>query len=74
MNLKHLLTGYSKHDRIERMLILGVVVGVLFAGIGMIGTIFSTVGAPAALTFVGSFITFIFTVILVFFWLIKGDM
>jgi hypothetical protein len=65
--------GYSKHDRIERMLILGVVVGILFVGIGTLGTIVSSTGAPAALTLVGSFITFVSTVILVFFWFFRGD-
>lgn len=73
MNLKHLLTAHDRKTRIERFLILGIAVGVLFVGLGTLGSIFSAVGIPAVLTLAGSFIVFVSTVILVFFWLARGD-
>lgn len=73
MNLRHMLHGHSVYDKIERYIILGLVIGVLLAGAGIASTILVTKGAPTALALVGSFITFVFTVILVFFWVFRGD-
>jgi hypothetical protein len=73
MNLKHLLMAHDKRTRIERFLILGIVLGAFLLGIGTLGSIFSSVGIPAVLTLVGSFITFVSTVILVFYWFARGD-
>ena len=73
MNLKSLLHGGSKYETIERYIILGIVVGVLIAGVGIVSTIFGTKGIPTAVTLVGSFITFVFSVILVFYWFFRGD-
>jgi purine-cytosine permease-like protein len=71
--IKHILHGHGKHEAAERYIILGIVIGVVLAGIGTAATAISTAGAPAILTMVGSFITFIFTVILVFYWLVRRD-
>lgn len=73
MNLKHMLHGHGKHEAAERYIILGVVVGVLIAGVGIALTALETKGLFTAIALVGSFITFIFTVILVFYWLVRGD-
>lgn len=73
MNLKNLLYAHSKYEKIERYIILGIIVGVLILGIGMVSTIFEARGLATAVLLAGSFITFIFTVILVFYWLIRGD-
>ena len=73
MNLKHMLHGNSKHEAIERYIILGIIVGVILVGIGTAATIFQTKGATTAIALVGSFITFVLTVVLVFYWLVRGD-
>jgi len=73
MNLKGMLKGHSKHETAERYIILGIVAGVVLAGIGTAATVLGTKGAATATALVGSFITFIFTVILVFYWLLRGD-
>jgi purine-cytosine permease-like protein len=71
--IRHALHGHGKPEAVERYIILGVAFGALLAGIGTAATVFSTQGIPAALALVGSFITFVFTVILVFYWLFRGD-
>jgi len=73
MNLKHLLHGGSKHETFERYIILGIVVGIVLLGTGIASTAIVTQGVPTILALVGSFITSIFTIILVFYWLFKGD-
>lgn len=73
MNLKSMLHGHNKHETIERYIILGVIVGVLLAGVGIASTIFGSKGLTTMVALVGSFITFIFTVILVFYWFVRGD-
>lgn len=73
MNLKHLLFVHDKKTRTERFLMLGIAAGVLLVGLGTLGSIFSAVGIPAVLTLVGSFVTFVSTVALVFLWLARGD-
>lgn len=73
MNFKHLLHGHSRRETIERYTILAIVVGVLIAGVGMVATIFGTKGAATVVTLVGSFITFVFTVVLVLWWFVRGD-
>ncbi len=73
MNLKNLLHGHNKYEMIERYMIIGIILGVLIAGIGIVSTIFETKGITTAIALVGSFITFVFTVILVFFWLVRGE-
>lgn len=73
MNLRQILRGHNKHETIERYIILGIVFGVMIAGAGITSTIFETRGITTAVTLVGSFITFAFTVILVFYWLVRGD-
>jgi hypothetical protein len=72
MDLKSLLLGGGK-DRIERVAILGVMVGVLVAGLGTAFTVLGTKGVFAGTALLGSFITFVFTVILVFYWFARGD-
>lgn len=71
--IKHALHGHGRKEAVERYIILGIVVGVVLAGIGTAATVLSTAGVPAVLAMVGSFITFIFTVILVFYWFVRGD-
>lgn len=73
MNLKHTLHGHGKHETVERYMILGLLAGVLVAGIGIASTILGTKGLTSAVTLVGSFITFVFTVVLVFYWTFRGD-
>ena len=71
--IKHALHGHGKHEAVERYIILGIIIGVVLAGIGTAATAIDTRGVPAILAMVGSFITFIFTVILVFYWLVRRD-
>ncbi|MBI4894330.1 MAG: hypothetical protein HY833_01190 [Candidatus Aenigmarchaeota archaeon] len=71
--IRHALHGHGRHEAIERYIILGIIMGVVLAGIGTAATVLDTKGVPAILAMVGSFITFIFTVILVFYWLVRRD-
>lgn len=73
MNLMHMLHVHGKHEMIERYIILGIIVGVIIAGIGIASTAIQTKGITTAIALVGSFITFVFTVILVFYWVVRGD-
>jgi len=68
-----MLHGHGKQEAVERYIILGIALGVVLAGVGTMMTAFGTKGLSAALAMLGSFITFVFTVILVFYWLIRGD-
>lgn len=71
--IRHMIHGHGKHEAVERYIIVGLVFGVLMAGIGIGASPISQAGAPAALAMVGSFITFVFSVILVFYWIFRGD-
>lgn len=73
MNLKGLLHGQNKQETIERYIIFGVIIGVVLAGSGIALTVIQTKGATTAIALVGSFITFLFTVILVFYWVFRED-
>lgn len=73
MNLKHMLHGHGKHETVERYIILGIILGVILAGAGIASTAIATKGATTMVALVGSFITFVFTVVLVFYWLLRGD-
>lgn len=70
MDLKGPLT---RGDRTEKFILLGVAVGVLLTGIGIASTVIATQGITAALALVGSFITFVSTVVLVLYWFARGD-
>jgi type III secretory pathway component EscU len=65
--------GHGRRETVERYVILGIVFGVILAGVGTMMTALGTKGISAILAMVGSFITFVFTVILVFYWLFRGD-
>ena len=73
MNLKGLLQGADATETVERYIILGVVVGAVILGAGIAYSSVATQGLAGALALVGSFITFIFTVILVSYWFVVGD-
>lgn len=70
MNPAKLLEGFRG---IERYVFFSLMAGVVMVGAGTAATVLSTKGIPAALTLIGSFITFVSTVILVFYWFFKGD-
>ncbi len=71
--IRHMIHGHGKHEAVERYIIIGLMLGVLIAGIGIGTSPLSETGAPAAMAMVGSFITFVFSVILVFYWVFRGD-
>lgn len=71
--LHHIMHGHGRQEAVERYVILGIIAGVVLAGAGTMMTALGTKGLSAALAMVGSFITFVFTVILVFYWLVRGD-
>ena len=73
MDLEKLLYGHGKKDTVERFLILSVVVGAVLLGAGTLGSISASQGSAAAVTLIGSFITFVSTVVLVFYWLVVGS-
>lgn len=73
MNLRNLLHGHGKRETVERYIILGLLAGVLLAGVGITSTVLGTKGVTTAIALAGSFITFVFTVILVLFWLFRGE-
>lgn len=75
MKVKHALHGHGRgrKETVERYIILVLIAGVALAGIGIGATAFGTKGAATAIALVGSFITFISTVVLVFYWAFRGD-
>jgi len=58
-------------DRVENLLIIGLIVSTVILSVGMGLTIVSPKGIAAILAMLGGFLIFVFTVSLVFFWLIK---
>ena len=66
-----LLKGKTRYEKAENYCIIVLIVGaiMLSAGIGL--TIISTKGIPAILAMLGSLISFLATVVLIFVWLFK---
>lgn len=71
--IKHMIHGHGKREAAERYIIIGLIAGVIMAGVGIGTSPLSETGAPAAMAMVGSFITFVFSIILVFHWVFRGD-
>lgn len=66
------LRGQSKYETLEKILIFLIVLGAIVLAAGMSLTIISTTGVFAAITLVGSFMVFIFSVLLVIVWFLKS--
>jgi len=71
MKFLDMFRGKTRYERIEGCCILLLIVGVIMfsAGIGL--TIISPKGIPAILAMLGSLISFLATVALIFVWLFK---
>ncbi len=71
MKVLDLLKGKTRYEKIEGYCILILIIGALMlsAGIGL--TVISTTGIPAILAMLGSLISFLATVVLIFVWLFK---
>ena len=69
--LKGIIKGKTLFERMEGYCILILIIGaiMLSAGIGL--TVISPKGIPAILTMLGSFISFLATVALIFVWIFK---
>ena len=65
------LKGATRSDTLENCSIAGIVVGVIMFAVGMGLTAISTTGISALLTILGSFVSFIATIFLIFVWLAK---
>jgi hypothetical protein len=65
------LKGKNKFETVENFSTLFIIIGAAILSIGMGSAIFSTKGLPAILAMLGSFISFIATIILILTWLIK---
>ena len=70
MDFENILYGNSRKETIERFLILSIIIGASLLGFGTLGTISASQGSAAAVTLIGSFITLISTIVLVFYWLV----
>ncbi len=71
MKFLGLLKGKTRYEKIEGYCILILIAGaiMLSAGIGL--TVISTKGIPAIMAMLGSLISFLATVALIFVWLFK---
>jgi hypothetical protein len=65
------IRGHSKFETLERVSILLIVFGTLVLAAGMSLTILAESGPFAAMTLVGGFLIFIFSVLLVILWFLK---
>jgi len=68
---KEKLRGKDKYETAENYSIAGIAVGVVLISIGFLLTTFYLKGIPVILLMIGSFLSFIFTVAIVFVWLLK---
>lgn len=66
------LKGQNKYETLEKVSIFLVVLGAIVLAAGMSLAIISTTGAFAAITLIGSFMVFIFSVLLVIVWFLKS--
>jgi hypothetical protein len=71
-NVLGMLKGKDKYETAENYSVLFITIGalVLAAGIGL--SAISARGIPAILAMMGSLITFLSTMILIFIWFVKG--
>lgn len=65
------LKGKDRFDTIENYLIFLIFIGALFLSTGIGLTVISPKGFSIILAMMGALISFIFTVVLILFWLIK---
>jgi hypothetical protein len=71
MNLLSKLKGKDKYETVENYSIAVILIGGLILSSGMALTAIATKGIPAILAMLGSLISFLGTVVLVFSWLVK---
>ena len=71
MNLLSKLKGKDKYETVENYSIAAILIGGLILSSGMALTAIATKGIPAILAMLGSLISFLGTVVLVFSWLAK---
>ncbi len=71
MNLLFNLKGKDKYETVENYSIAVILIGGLILSSGMALTAIATKGIPAILAMLGSLISFLGTVVLVFSWLVK---
>ncbi len=65
------LLGDIKQNTTEKISIVMIVLGLLLFSLGSLVSIFSQVGLSAILAMFGALITFVFTIVLIFYWLFK---
>jgi hypothetical protein len=65
------LKGKDKFETAENYSILSIVIGVIILSLGIGLTIVTPKGIPAILAMLGSFISFLATVVLILVWLVK---
>ena len=66
-----LFKGKTRYEKIEGYCIMVLVAGALMLSVGIGLTVISTKGIPAILAMLGSLISFLATVALIFVWLFK---
>ncbi|MFH0711328.1 MAG: hypothetical protein V1944_02005 [Candidatus Aenigmatarchaeota archaeon] len=66
-----MLKGNSKYETLENWLILLITFGAVLFGAGIGLSAINTKGIPAITAMIGIFVSFIFTVALVFVWVAK---
>ncbi len=71
MNLLSKLKGKDKYETVENYSIAAILIGGLILSSGIALTAITTKGIPAILAMLGSLISFLATVVLVFSWLVK---
>lgn len=65
------LKGSTRLETLENYSIAGIIIGVVLFASGVGLSAISTRGISAILTILGSFVSFLFTIILIFVWLLK---
>ena len=68
---KDLLKGKTRYERMEGYCILVIIIGAIILSTGIGLTAISTKGISAIMAMLGSVITFLATVVLIFVWLFK---
>ncbi|MCD6371569.1 MAG: hypothetical protein J7L39_02515 [Candidatus Aenigmarchaeota archaeon] len=65
------IKGKTKLDTLENISCLGIFVGAILLSLGIALTSITSKGMPVLLSMSGAFFSFLFTVVLIFVWLLK---
>lgn len=67
------LKGRDKYETLENLSIFFILTGVVLLSLGIGLSVLTPKGLSVILAMLGSFVSFIFTIVLIFVWFVKSD-